>query len=264
MKKKGLFASVMATALFLTACGSNGDTENDTVEEDVTAAVEPAMVNYEGAIVVENGAVVEPVHNHDSDAVRVDMFMEPLCPACQTVEQEIAETIQELNEDGDIVLYSTPVTFMDSAAPEGYSTQAVSSMYGVAEHAPEQYLDYVEALYSDEYFPSPENTIEPTPEHFIEVAKSVGIDESAAEAAVSTDYSQYALEMTEHIDNNRPEINRTPDGVDEPGISTPTITVGGEFTDEGQLDGHTRVVFSGEDLNKEFMEALQPYLDEVE
>lgn len=261
MKQKGIFAGVLAASLLLTACGTNEDNAVE-VEEDTTSI--PAVVNDAGAIVVENGVVIEPVHNHDSDAVRVDMFMEPLCPACQAVEQEIAETIQDLNEEGDIVLYSTPVSFMDSAAPEGYSSQAVSSMYGVAEHAPEQYLDYVEALYSDEYFPSPENTIEPTPEHFIEVATSVGIDESAADQAVSVDYTQYALEMTEHIDNNRPEINRSPDGVDQPGISTPTITVGGEFTEEGQLDGHTRVVFSGEDLNKEFMEALQPYLDDVE
>lgn len=264
MKKKGLFASVMSAALFLTACGSIVN-DDHTAKGEITETGPPAMVNSEGAIVVENGVVVEPVHNHESDAVRVDMFMEPLCPACKVLEQELSGTLSELNENGDVVIYSHPVSFMDAATPEGYSSRAVSTMYGVAEHAPEHYIDYVEALYSDEYFPTQESSVDYlAPEYFVEVATSVGIEEEAAERAVDTYYRDYITEITDHIDENRPEINRSPDGIDQPGISTPTVTVGGEFTEEGQLDGHTRVIFTGSDYEAEFMDALQPYLDERE
>ncbi|WP_338695975.1 thioredoxin domain-containing protein [Streptomyces sp. Q6] len=60
--------------------------------------------------------------------VRVDLYLDYLCPECRNTERSLAATLKTLTADGDIRLVYHPVAFLDDySSPGGYSTRAASA-----------------------------------------------------------------------------------------------------------------------------------------
>ncbi|WP_059005886.1 DsbA family protein [Streptomyces specialis] len=60
--------------------------------------------------------------------VRVDIYLDYLCPACRDTERSLAPVLTTLRADRDITLVYHPVAFLDDYSdPAGYSTQAASA-----------------------------------------------------------------------------------------------------------------------------------------
>ncbi|MFF3494858.1 DsbA family protein [Streptomyces sp. NPDC002795] len=60
--------------------------------------------------------------------VRVDLYLDYLCPECRNTERSMARTLKTLTAKGDIRLVYHPVAFLDDySSPGGYSTRAASA-----------------------------------------------------------------------------------------------------------------------------------------
>ncbi|WP_051707389.1 MULTISPECIES: DsbA family protein [unclassified Streptomyces] len=60
--------------------------------------------------------------------VRVDLYVDYLCPECRTLERRLTTDLGKLTENHEIGLVYHPVTFLDDySSPGGYSTRAASA-----------------------------------------------------------------------------------------------------------------------------------------
>ncbi|MBT2410060.1 thioredoxin domain-containing protein [Streptomyces sp. ISL-12] len=60
--------------------------------------------------------------------VRIDLYLDYLCPECRNTERTLAPELETLEKSGDVSVVYHPVTFLDDrSSPEGYSTRAASA-----------------------------------------------------------------------------------------------------------------------------------------
>ncbi|MFF2618356.1 DsbA family protein [Kitasatospora sp. NPDC058046] len=60
--------------------------------------------------------------------VRVDLYLDYLCPECRNTEKALAGELKTLRASGDVSVVYHPVTFLDNrSSPAGYSTRAASA-----------------------------------------------------------------------------------------------------------------------------------------
>ncbi|WEH16162.1 thioredoxin domain-containing protein [Streptomyces sp. VNUA24] len=63
-----------------------------------------------------------------SGAIRIDLYLDYLCPECRNTEKALAAELETLKAAGDVSVVYHPVTFLDGrSSPEGYSTRAASA-----------------------------------------------------------------------------------------------------------------------------------------
>lgn len=61
-------------------------------------------------------------------AIRIDVYLDYLCPECRNTEKALAAELETLKKDGDVSVVYHPVTFLNGrSSPEGYSTRAASA-----------------------------------------------------------------------------------------------------------------------------------------
>ncbi|WP_371662586.1 DsbA family protein [Streptomyces sp. NBC_00280] len=60
--------------------------------------------------------------------IRIDVYLDYLCPECRNTEKALAAELETLKADGDVSVVHHPVTFLDGrSSPEGYSTRAAAA-----------------------------------------------------------------------------------------------------------------------------------------
>ncbi|MET9294174.1 thioredoxin domain-containing protein [Streptomyces sp. NPDC003077] len=60
--------------------------------------------------------------------VRIDLYLDYLCPECRNTEKALADALETLKTSGEVSVVYHPVTFLDGrSSPEGYSTRAASA-----------------------------------------------------------------------------------------------------------------------------------------
>ncbi|MET8544135.1 thioredoxin domain-containing protein [Kitasatospora sp. NPDC004799] len=78
--------------------------------------------------------------------VRVDLYLDFLCPECRKTEQALAGELGTLKASGDVSVVYHPVTFLDNrSSPEGYSTRAASAAACAAEQG--RFEEYATVLF---------------------------------------------------------------------------------------------------------------------
>lgn len=61
-------------------------------------------------------------------AVRIDLYLDYLCPECRNTERALAANLKTLKANGNVTLVYHPVAFLnDYSSPGGYSTRAASA-----------------------------------------------------------------------------------------------------------------------------------------
>ncbi len=86
-----------------------------------------------------------------TDAVRVDVYEDFMCPVCAQFEQIAGPDLDELREDGTIALYYHPISILDRFS-EGtkFSTRSANAAATVADAAPEAFLDFTKSMYANQ------------------------------------------------------------------------------------------------------------------
>ncbi|WP_062288490.1 DsbA family protein [Demequina phytophila] len=181
----------------------------------------PAAADATGGIPVGTGGVVgEAV---PTDVPRVDIYLDFMCPICNTFEAINADDLDDLRESGDIALYYHPISILDrfSSGTE-FSTRAAGAAGVVADQAPEQFHDFVATMFANQ---PEENSTGLSDEEIADLAIAVGVTEGVANNLDNTDFKKWATAATEQA---------SVDGMQ----GTPTVRVSetGDFADGAVLN----------------------------
>jgi protein-disulfide isomerase len=156
----------------------------------------------------------------------VDLWFDPMCPACGAFEKANGETLATAVSAGTITLRLRPLTFLDRLSNgTGYSTRAVAALTCVGVNDPGNVLKYFQALYKDQ---PAEGSSGLTNKELAQLATDLGIKDISGCLAKSEPYQAWAQENTARSQTGPINV----EGSDLKSISqTPTVLVDGkQFT----------------------------------
>ncbi|WP_062387696.1 DsbA family protein [Demequina iriomotensis] len=179
-------------------------------------ATAPAAADATGGIPVGTGGVVG--EDVATDAPRVDVYLDFMCPICNVFEQTNAEDIDAMREAGEIQVYYHPISILDRYSNgTSFSTRAAGAAGVVAHLAPEAYLDFTTALFANQ---PEENSDGLSDEQIEQIAVDAGVPADVAASLTDDGMRKWATAATEQA---------SIDGMQ----GTPTIRVSetGDFAD---------------------------------
>ncbi|UWM48665.1 DsbA family protein [Streptomyces carpaticus] len=139
----------------------------------------------------------------DPDAANtVTLYEDPRCPICATFEQAMGETIKQGIEDGSYKVDFVFGTFLDNNFPGNGSKNAVAALGAALNVSPEAFLEYHEAMFSEEWHPA-ENKDGFTDEYLIEIGDSIPElkdNQEFQDAITNSTYATWALQMSDKFD----------------------------------------------------------------
>ena len=199
----------------------------------------------------EHGAFQVKSDNLKSSATRVDDFFDPLCPGCGAVHRASGDRMKELVKSGDIDLRLSPVSFLDEASTDKYSTRAINAFVTVAENSSERALEFLSALYRKDFQPQ-EGTQNygqkpVTDQALVEAAVGVGVPADVAKTIPEHRYADWIKKTSEK------QVKRS--DLFPGGFSTPAIFTGVKYGSDGRALG-TKIDFKNKDILKAFNEAV--------
>jgi DSBA oxidoreductase len=165
-----------ATTLTLVACSTNSD-QGDTSNSSQTSQSETKEyknIAEDSSFVVTKDKKVVPTKEVPSDAVVIDWYMDPFCPACAKLETLVQEQTKDLYQEGVYIRYHV-LSFLDKETQKGssagYSVRTASYINAVAEYVPDKAVDYLNALVNLNFRP---DNGEKTDEEFKEAFTKIG------------------------------------------------------------------------------------------
>lgn len=156
--------------------------------KDVKKVDKPLTQSEPSAVDVQGRIHVTP--NAPKNAVKVEFVFDPMCPGCRAVDQTLKPTIDRLIDEGRIDLWLTPISFLDRASSDGYSTRAVNSIYIVNEREPEKVRGYVDALFRDQPAEGP-GYVPVTVDDLKKTAVKSGVSEKVANEFSDISFEQW-------------------------------------------------------------------------
>ena len=199
----------------------------------------------------EHGAFQVKSENLKSSATRVDDFFDPLCPGCGAVHRASGDRMKELVKSGDIDLRLSPVSFLDEASTDKYSTRAINAFVTVAENSPEHALDFLTALYRKDF--QPQEGVQNygqkpvTDQALVEAAVGAGVPANITKTIPEHRYADWIKKTSEK------QVKRS--DLFPSGFSTPAIFTGVKYGSDGKASG-TKIDFKNKDILKAFNEAV--------
>ncbi len=197
----------------------------------------PQTAADDGAILFGNDRVAGT--ENSEDAVRLGVYLDFNCSYCAIFDISNSAVINEMLESGDVTLALHPVSILGTS----FSKDAAGATAYLADQAPEQTLDFVNAVFALQpteselgYLPN---------DQMQEIARSVGVEDAVADKMFNGDWDKWVEAASDHAVNDEKLQNE--DG----GFGTPTITIDGERLNEKYnwtVDG---------DLKKAVMEAKE-------
>jgi protein-disulfide isomerase len=198
--------------------------------EPLSGVTAPATARDDGGITIGQDGVAGTT---TEGAVEVGVYFDYMCPVCGQFEDINAASIDELREAGDITLVQYPVSILDRAsAGTQFSTRSAAIAGYVAEHAPEQFNAFNEAMFASQ---PGEGSTGLSDQQIADIAKSAGVpadvvDQIAAGDALK-EFGKWAEGATSLATQN-PDLANPQTGT----FGTPTITIDGKRWDGNWTD----------------------------
>jgi protein-disulfide isomerase len=112
--------------------------------------------------------------------VRVDAFIDFLCPFCRRFELSSGEPLARMAADGQISLVYHPMNFLDAASTTNYSTRAASASGCAADQG--RFVEFARALFVDQ---PPEGGAGLSNAELADIGRGVGLADAAFTACVA-------------------------------------------------------------------------------
>lgn len=125
-----------------------------------------------GVTITKDLVVAKSAADVDKTLPTIIIYQDLQCPACKAFELPNMPQITELVKAGKYNLEIHPVSFLDGASVNEYSSRAGSALMCVADSDPSHFLDYNSALYSQQ---PEENTAGPDNKALASLAQQVGV-----------------------------------------------------------------------------------------
>jgi len=176
-------------------------------DDDSTGTATGDLVTPKGATAA--GALV----SGETGAVRLEIFLDYMCPYCGRFERANGDEIERLVGDGTVRLELYPLSFLDRMSDGAqYSTRAANSVTTVADRAPEQLLPFNEVLFANQ---PQEGSKGLTDGQIATMASGVGVPADVVEAFDDRIFEPWVAASTEKVFDS--------------GITgTPTVKINGE------------------------------------
>lgn len=223
-----IFGATAAVTLTLTGCsaGENPTDSTISVENSVVSSMnvsdnaEDGLKNKGEQLTPQkandNGSFrVSQEDNLKEDSYRLDIFVDPACPACQMVEFELGEDLIEKANNGEIDYYITQLPFLDETTVGDYSLRASNAFVTIAEEENEVIAaQFMQKLYEPVFFASHGRSHEPrSDKQILELAETVGVKKETLEKIAELHYVDWLKENKDKLEKNK-EI--FPDGLTTP------------------------------------------------
>ena len=178
----------------------------------------PAIADETGGIPVGTGGVAGV--DVPTDAVRLDLYIDLLCPVCNQFEQINSADIDEMREAGTIALYYHPISILDSkSAGSAYPTRAANAVAVVADQDPEHFLQFIEVLYANQ---PEENTTGLDDDSIAALAVGIGVPADVAASFKNGEFTKWVAAATDQASQ---------DGMQ----GTPTVMVDRKVLDQKEV-----------------------------
>jgi protein-disulfide isomerase len=203
-------------------------------DDPFEGVVAPAGATPDGAIVVGPDGVAGSTEGADADAVTVKVYSDFLCPFCQMFEQTNGPVLAELRAAGDVVTEYHLVSILDrAAAGSQYSTRAAAAAAFVADRAPEQFVDFMDALFVNQ--PS-EGAAGLTDAEMAEIARGAGVPDDVAAQIEDRSYATGEDSFVPWVAAGTEQASR-----DLPRLATPAVLLNGQDIGQDGLGVDWRV-----------------------
>lgn len=164
-----------------------------TPELGAEGSTSPVASDSTGGIPVGTSGVVGV--DVPADAVRVDIYLDYMCPICSVFEDTNSADIDAMREAGDIQVYYHPISILDRYSNgTNYSTRSAGAAGVVANEAPEAFLDFSNALFANQ---PQENTDGLSDDQIKQIALDAGVPQEVADSLASDDFKRWATAATQ-------------------------------------------------------------------
>lgn len=168
----------------------------DAINNSENAKKTPANVTALGGVLVGEGLqLVTPAEAKKTNHIVI--YQDYQCPICKLFEDPNASQIRNWADKGLAVIEYHPISFLDGASLNNYSSRATNAAFCVANSQPNKFFDVNNALYANQ---PQENTSGPTDAEIKQTLQSVGVAMSS-EMNQCIDQKRYA----NFIDNKTSE-----------------------------------------------------------
>lgn len=151
-----------ASVLSLVAC-STQDKTKDSNNNNIVTTTKTSENKHEFKFVANSSFYVtkdkKVVAEKDvpADAILIEWYLDPFCPACVKLETLISEQTGDLYQDNVYIKYY-PMSFLDANTrigdeEFGYSAKTSAYILGVAEFAPDRVVDFMNTLVNLDFRP---------------------------------------------------------------------------------------------------------------
>ena len=196
-------------------------TINNEVANPKPSASAPANMTFDGGIKIGKGlkAITDPTVQADTPNIIV--YEDLQCPNCRNFDLPNNAQMRDWVSSGKYTVQIHPISFLDGASPNAYSSRAASAAVCVANGSPDNFFDYNTALFENQ---PEEGSMGPSDNELAARAETVGVtSKPVLDCIKNATYQSYVLSYTQDTVFKRtiPGTNLTVDG-------TPYIVLNGE------------------------------------
>jgi protein-disulfide isomerase len=180
----GLVIVGLLVAIIVSVVNAVGGTSSATGDAP-TKLVTPANTTAAGAITLGNPAA----------PVKVEIYLDYMCPFCGRFERANAVEIDRLLADGTIRLELYPLSFLDKASSETrYSTRTANAIATVADRTPDKVLAFNQALFAQQPH---EGSMGLTDAQIAGLARGAGIPQDVVDTFAARTFEPWIAQVTE-------------------------------------------------------------------
>jgi len=222
-------------------------------QEHAPSSIDAVSASFPIRAISENGKVVEIKPN--DDAVRIDIFFDPMCPYCAMAHQEIKDDLSDRLKDGSIDVYFTPVAFLDAMSSDEYSTRAINAFIEISDQSPEHALPFLDEIFDADFQPGENESYKPVSnEDLAKIAQKIGVSKEVTDSFDKMNFEKWIKESAD-AQMNRKDIFEGP-------FSTPAFFAGLSY-ETGSTIIPERIRFKERDkMSEEFNAAIQRIQDQ--
>ncbi|WP_169166457.1 DsbA family protein [Cellulomonas taurus] len=192
-----------------------GDDVETITLADTTA---PSTAGANGGIPVGKEGVAGEAEDGN---VVVSVYTDFMCPYCGQFEQANADELASLREEGGVTIEYHLLSFLDAQSRGAeYSTRSGNAAAVVADQAPEQFPQFVSALFEDQ---PAEGSKGLSDGKIADIARSVDVPDSVIDQFTATasgqDYRTYSPWLQANVNQMRTDMGQ---------VGTPYVAIDGE------------------------------------
>ncbi|MBT1172594.1 thioredoxin domain-containing protein [Bifidobacterium sp. MA2] len=229
--------ALVAVAGFAIWRSHNSSTASDSLTVDEAYSqlqavkTKPSTADEKGGILLSKDGVNEKI----DDVPTVAVYMDFMCSGCGNFERTAGETITKLVEAGQINLELHPMSFGDRWSSDEYSTRAANMLLSITEQDKDasHILGFITNMYAKSFQPEENSGKKTSDEQMKQQAVKAGVSQQVADAAVTDKYTDWLDAINTYTPKRTELLNVS--GQLKGSMTTPTVTINGNFWDMNQL-----------------------------